>query len=79
VLKGEVKDILLLDRDPLSLASRPRGGIFTKADRAEHHDPHQEVEIFTTADDNQPSVQIQVYQGTSARSRRTTRSLACST
>jgi len=63
VLKGEVKDILLLDVTPLSLGIETKGGIFTKLIERNTAIPIKKSEIFTTADDNQPSVQIQVYQG----------------
>jgi len=65
VLRGEVKDVLLLDVTPLSLGIETKGGIFTKLIERNTTIPSRKSEIFTTAEDNQPSVEVHVLQGES--------------
>ncbi|MCA1847619.1 MAG: molecular chaperone DnaK, partial [Actinobacteria bacterium] len=63
VLSGEVKDVLLLDVTPLSLGIETKGGVMTKLIERNTTIPTRKSEVFTTADDNQNSVEIKVYQG----------------
>jgi molecular chaperone DnaK len=65
VLKGEVKDILLLDVTPLSLGIETKGGVFTRLIERNTTIPSKKSEVFTTAEDNQPSVEVHVLQGES--------------
>ena len=65
VLKGEVKDVLLLDVTPLSLGIETKGGVFTKLIDRNTTIPTKKSEIFSTAEDNQPSVEVHVLQGES--------------
>src|SRR3712207_274992 len=65
VLKGDVKDVLLLDVTPLSLGIETKGGVFTRLIERNTTIPTRKAEVFTTAEDNQPSVEVHVLQGES--------------
>ena len=65
VLRGEVKDVLLLDVTPLSLGIETKGGVFTKLIERNTTIPTKKSEVFSTAEDNQPEVQVHVAQGES--------------
>ena len=68
MLKGEVKDVLLLDVTPLSLGIETKGGVFTRLIERNTTIPSKKSEVFTSAEDNQPSVEVHVLQGESEMS-----------
>src|SRR5699024_3915097 len=63
VIRGEVTDVLLLDVTPLSLGIETKGGVFTKLIERNTTIPTKKSEIFSTAENNQPAVTVQVFQG----------------